>query len=160
MQNVKIDNTTMIVTRSAKYLASVSRLISTTPKRYDIYNEIFPMSSVYGRRHVSRKCACPHTSKIPNTSEKYPVSTSLSTVQSHMPNRNLVVAITTLVTVTLCFHNSALSCFILNATFGMLQQQDTLYFGYTNLGFRVQFQTIKSNHSCRQGYTCELPPLH
>ena len=42
MQNVTIDNTTMIGTRSAKYLASVDRLISTTPKRYDIYNEIFP----------------------------------------------------------------------------------------------------------------------
>ena len=43
-------------------------------------------------------------------------------------------AAATQVTVTFCFHNYALSCFILNETFDMLQQQKTLYFEYTNLG--------------------------
>ena len=57
-------------------------------------------------------------------------ATSLSTVQSHMPNRGFVVATAVLVTVPFCFHNSALSFFILNETFGMLQQQETLYFRY------------------------------
>ena len=74
------------------------------------------------------------TCKIPNTSEKSPVPTSLSTVQSQMPNRNFVVAAATLVTVTLCFHNFALSCFTLNEAFDKLQQQETLYCGYTNPG--------------------------
>ena len=55
--------------------------------------------------------------------EKSPVSKSLSTVQSHMPNRNFVVATATLVTVSFYFHSSHSSCFTLNETFGMLQQQ-------------------------------------
>ena len=97
-----------------------------------------------------------HTCKIPGTSEKSPVPTSLATMQSHMPNKNFAVATATLVTVTFCCHNSALSCFILNETFDMLQQQETLYFGCTNLGSHVQFQIIKSNHLYRQGCMCEL----
>ena len=48
----------------------------------------------------------------------------LSTVQSHIPNRNFVVAAATQVTVTLCFHKSVLTCFTLNETFGMLQLLD------------------------------------
>ena len=44
------------------------------------------------------------------------------TVQSHMPNKNFVVAIATHSTVTFCFHNSALSCFILKDIFDMHQQ--------------------------------------
>ena len=69
----------------------------------------------------------------------------LSTVQSHMPNRSFVVTTATQVTVPFCCHNSVLSCFILHETFYMLQQQDTLYFGYTNLGSHTQFHIIKSN---------------
>ena len=72
-----------------------------------------------------------------------------------MPKRDFVVA-----TATLLLHNSALSCFILNQTFDMLQQQETLYFWYINFGPHVAFQIIKSNHSCRQWCTCELPLLH
>ena len=81
---------------------------------------------------------------------------SLSTVQSHMPFRNVVVATATLETVTFCLCNSALYCFILNETFEMLQQQENLYLGYTNLGSHVKFQIIKSNRSFRLGSTCEL----
>jgi len=92
--------------------------------------------------------------------KKSPVLTSLSTMQSHIRSRNFVVATAPLVTVTFCFHNSALSCFILNETFGILQQQQTLYFGYANLGSHVPFQILKSNRSCRQGRKCELPLLH
>ena len=58
--------------------------------------------------------ACPRTCKIPSTSDKLPVPTSLSTVQWHMPNGNFVVATATLVTVTFCFHNFALSYLTLN----------------------------------------------
>ena len=73
-----------------------------------------------------RTCACLCTCKIPSTIEKLPVSTSLSTVQSNMPNRSFIVENATLVTATFCFHNSALSGFILNETFDKLQQQETL----------------------------------
>ena len=83
--------------------------------------------------------ACPHTYKIPNTSEKSKVSTSLSTVQPHMLNRNFVVATARLVTVTFCFRNFALSCFIMNETFVVVQQQETLYIGYTNLARAIPF---------------------
>ena len=38
------------------------------------------------------------------------VPTSLSTMQSHMPNRSFVVSTATLATVTFHFQNSALSC--------------------------------------------------
>ena len=54
-----------------------------------------------------------HTCRIPIMSEKSPVPTSLSTVQSHMPNRNFFVPTATLVTVMFSFHGSGLSCFIL-----------------------------------------------
>ena len=107
-----------------------------------------------------RTCAYPHPCKIPRTREKSPVPTSLLTVQSHMPNRNHVVATATPVTITSCFHNSALSCFILNEIFDMLQQQETLFCGYTNHGSHVQIQISKSNHSCKRGCTCELTLLH
>ena len=69
----------------------------------------------------------PNMCKITSTSEKLLVPTSLSTVQAHMPNRNYVVT-ATLMTVTFCFHNAALSCFILNEIFAMLQRQ-TQYLG-------------------------------
>ena len=74
-----------------------------------------------------RTCTCPHTRKIPRKGGKSPVPTSLLTVQSQMPNRNYVVATATLVTVIHCFNNSALSCFILNEIFDMLQQRETLF---------------------------------
>ena len=75
-----------------------------------------------------RTCACSHTCKISSTNQKSPVPASLSSVQSYMPNRNFIVATATLVTVTFRFHNSSLSCFVLNETFDMLQEQETLYF--------------------------------
>ena len=71
----------------------------------------------------SHMCASPHTCKIPSTSEESPTPTSLSTMQLHMPYRSFVVATATLVIFTFCFQNSALSCFIVNQTFDMLQQQ-------------------------------------
>ena len=61
------------------------------------------------------------------------------------------VATTILVTVTFCFRNSALSCFILIDTFDMLHQQEVLYCRYTNLELLMQFQISKSNRSCRRG---------
>ena len=78
----------------------------------------------------------------------------------HIPSRDFVVTNATLVTVTFCFHNSALFCFIVNKTFNMIQQQKTLYFGYTKFGSHVPFQIIKSNQSCRQAHTCEMTLLH
>ena len=102
----------------------------------------------------------PHTCKIPSMSEKLPVPATILTVQSHIPNRNFVVTIATLVNVNFCFHNTALSCFILNETFQVLQQQETLYFGYTNLGWHMQLQTSKSNHLCKQGCMCKLTHLY
>ena len=44
--------------------------------------------------------------------------------QPCMPRRNFVVATARLVTVTFCFHNSSLPCFVLNEIFDMLQQQE------------------------------------
>ena len=87
-------------------------------------------------------CMCPHTCKVPSICEHLPVPASLSAIQLHMPERSFVVAPAMLVTATFCFHDSALSCSILNETFGMLQQQETLYFRYTNLGLHVQSQLI------------------
>ena len=58
---------------------------------------------------------------------------SLSTVQSHMQNRDFVVVTATLMTVTFCFYNSALPCFTLNETLSIHQQQ-ALNFGYRNPG--------------------------
>jgi len=49
-----------------------------------------------------------HTCKIPSTSEKSPLSTSLSTVQWHTPDRTFGVVTVTLVTVTICFNSSTL----------------------------------------------------
>jgi len=45
------------------------------------------------------------------------------------------ITLVTLVAVTFCCHNSALSYFILNETSDMLQQQETMYFGisYTQI---------------------------
>ena len=86
------------------------------------------------------------------------------TVQSHITNRNFFIATATLVTVALCFHNSALSCFILNLTFGILQQQETQYSGEAHetqySGEYMNFQITKSNCPCRQGHMCELTLLH
>ena len=95
-------------------------------------------------------CARVHTrAKSPARAKKSSVTTSLSTVQSHVPNRNFIVAATTLMTVTLCFHISAVSCFVLNETFDMLQEQEAMFLGYTTLGAYVQFYIIKSNCSCK-----------
>ena len=74
---------------------------------------------------ISGPCTC----KIPSKNEKSPLPASLLTVQLLMPNRNYFIATATLVTITFSSHNSALSCFALNETFGMLQQQETLYCG-------------------------------
>ena len=63
-----------------------------------------------------RTCACPYTCKIPGTSKQW-----------HMPDRNFAASIATLTTVTFCFHNSALPCYVLSETFDMLPQKETLY---------------------------------
>ena len=76
---------------------------------------------------------CDHTCEVPSTIKKPTASTSLSSVQSHVPQRDFAVATATLVTVNFCFHNSGLFCFILNDAFDMPLQQETLYFGYANL---------------------------
>ena len=54
-------------------------------------------------------------------------SPSISTMQSHIPDRDFIVATATLVNVTICFHNSAVYCSILNETYDMLQQQETIF---------------------------------
>ena len=104
----------------------------------------------------NRTSACPYLSITPSTYETSPVPKSLSTVQSHEPNKNLIVITAALVTVTFCFHNSALSCCILNETFEMAQQQETLCFGSTNLGSHIHSQIIQSNRSWRNWRTCKL----
>ena len=55
---------------------------------------------------------CPETRVSQHEPHKLPVLTSLPTVQSHMPNRNFVVATATQVNVTFCFYNSVLSWFL------------------------------------------------
>ena len=104
------------------------------------------------RSHVH---ASLHMCKISSTSEKSPVPKSLSTMQSHLPNRNFVVATELLVTSLFCFHNYALcqmrhlECFSSNSVLG-----------YTNLRSHVQFQVIKSNRLCRKGGTWKLTLMH
>ena len=105
-------------------------------------------------------CTCPHMCKITSLSRNF-------SCQHHCQQHNRTYQIGTsllqlqhLVTATFCFHNSTLSCFILNEIFNMPQQQETLYFRYTDLGLHMQFQIIKSNHLCRQGCTCKLMVLH
>ena len=104
----------------------------------------------------------PHMLKIHSTSDYSPVPTSLSTVPLHMPNRNSVVANATLVTVTFCFHISALPCSFLNETFERSEwfSNRKLYFGCTNLGSHVQFQIVQSYRSCRQVRACEFALWH
>ena len=87
--------------------------------------------------------------KFRSTSKKSPLPTSLSAVQSHMPNRNFVVTTATLVTVTFYFHNCTLSRLFLNETFNMYLEQQTLYFRYKIL-----------DRSCRQSCISELTLLH
>ena len=64
-------------------------------------------------------CTSPHRYQVPGISKKLPMPTSMLTMQSHMRNRKSVVGTAKLVTVT--FQNSALSCFILDETFEVLQ---------------------------------------
>ena len=86
-------------------------------KRYIcIFSAVACDTLFYAQRHV-RSHVRASTHEITCTSEKSPVPTTLSPMQLHMPNRNFVVATATLVTVTLFFHNSALSCSALNETF-------------------------------------------
>ena len=102
-------------------------------KTWDSHKQV-----VNARRHVRSHVRLSTQCKIPSTNENSPVPTSLSTMQLQMPNRNSVAANATLVTVTFCFitlspfHNFALSGFFLNEAFQMVQQQETLYFGYTH----------------------------
>jgi len=84
-----------------------------------------------------------HTCKIPCTSQISPLPTSLVTVRSHVPNRNYVVTTATLVSVIFCFHNSILSCFILNEIFDMLQKQKA-FCGYTNLHHTCKSKEIRA----------------
>jgi len=104
-------------------------------------------------------CACPHV--YMSTRLQYPARAKNHPCQHHCQPCNHTcevgtsfVAAATLVTVTFCFHNSGLSCFILYKASEMLQQQETLYFVCTDLGSHVQFEIITSNLSC------ELALLH
>ena len=69
-----------------------------------------------------------------------------------MPSKNFVVATPTLLNLYFCFHNS----FILLHPIWAIQQQETLYVGYTNPGSHLPFQIIKSNRLYRLGRTCKL----
>ena len=78
---------------------------------------------VHGRRQVrSHVHASTHVQNLKTRAHKLAVPTSLSNVQSHMLNRNFAVANAPLVTVNFAFHNSALSCSILNETFDIQQK--------------------------------------
>ena len=68
------------------------------------------------------------------TRAKSPARVRNRPCQNHyQPCNRACLIIATLVTVIFSFHNSALSCSILNETFDMLQQQETLHVGYANL---------------------------
>ena len=95
-----------------------------------------------------RTCAYLHASKIPNASEKLPVSASLSTV--HMPSANFFVANTAPENVTFCFHYSAVSSFILNEIRNMLQKQETVFRMHKSWNARA-IPNNESNCSCRLG---------
>ena len=90
--------------------------------------------------------------KFPTRAKNRPCQHNSRSCNRTSQRGTLLSQIVTLVTVTFCFHNSALSCFILKEPSDMFQQQGTLHYGYTNLGSHVSFQTIKS----KQGCTCEL----
>ena len=75
-----------------------------------------------------RICVCPDTCKLE------PLSCSCSTSDCQF---------------LLC--NSVLSCSILNETFNMLQQQDTPYFAYTNLGSHMQFHKLRATARAVKG---------
>ena len=94
---------------------------------------------------------CPETHAIaharmthvqnPHLSEKSPMPISLTIVHSHGPNRNFAVATVTVATVMFCFDNSALIT-LLNETFDVLHQPETLYLGCTNHGCAIQIRAI------------------
>jgi len=96
-------------------------------------------------------CMSHHKCKISCTSEKLSKPTSLSTVQFCMPKWGFTVVTATLATVTFCFHNSTLSCSILNKTLTCFSNKN---FRYKKLGSHVHFQITKSNRSWRQGSMC------
>ena len=98
--------------------------------------------------------------KFLSTSEQLPIPTSLSTMQSHMPNNNFVVATATLFAVGVCFHNSALFCFTLKAAYNVLLQQELLYFGHTNLGSQMQLGHSMSNHPDHDTLNLRIFQIH
>ena len=100
------------------------------------------------RDTCDRTCVSPHTCKIP-------VSTSLLACNSTCQIRTLLSQLQHYWLSIFAFI-TPLSCFILNEPFDMLQQQETLYVGYTNPGSHVQFQIIKRNCLYRLGRTCKL----
>ena len=74
-------------------------------------NRAIARAKFHVRRHVRSNVRLSTHLQIPSLSKKSHVPTSLSTVQSHVPHRNFVVATATLVAVSFCFHNITLSCF-------------------------------------------------
>ena len=67
---------------------------------------------------------------------------SLLTMQFDITNMDFVDTTATLVTATICFHNSALFSFILNETFDMLQQQETVLL-HNVMGYSRQAQSVR-----------------
>ena len=109
--------------------------------------------SVHARIHV-RSHMCVSTHMENPQQERKVARANINTIRAiTSANRSFVA---TRVPFSFCFQNSLLSCFTLNETFDMLQQQETLYYGYTNLGSHLQLQICMSIHSCRQRRTYEL----
>ena len=97
-------------------------------------------------------CTCDHSCKIRRTSENSPVPTSLSTVQSHIPNRKFAAATAALVTVSFRFQNSHYPIWIKYSNTSILYSIKTLCIAdRKHLGSLMQFQISKSSRSCRRG---------
>ena len=81
---------------------------STIGREIDL-NLVFAWSSITNLEQsmpgdtYDRTCARPYTCKIPSTREKSPMTTSLSIVQSHLPNRNFVIETAKLVDLIFAF---------------------------------------------------------
>jgi len=92
------------------------------------------------RRHVRSYVRVP--THVQNFQHEQEITRAYITINHPIahPNRNFVALTATRVTVTFCFHNSAVFCFTINETFDMSQQQETLCFRYTDFESHVHFQ--------------------
>ena len=124
-------------------------MLRVVPK--NIYFEVHCSLNSNGKMQWSM-VSCPETRTIAcarvHTSAKSQIRAKNHPCQHHYQacNRTCQIGtslsqLQTPVTVIFCFHDSAaLSCFILNETVDMLQQQKAQYFGHKNLGSHVQLQ--------------------